>query len=168
MTHTFLTGPIQIGKSTAIRRYLKSRPDLRVGGFRTVWKEPRDAAVNSVHIVPAMGSVPLTAENRVMVRRFAPERQVESYPAVFDTLGTALLATEGYDLILMDEIGAAEDEARIFGETVLHLLDGEIPVLGVVQFRPGVLTDAIRRHPRVRLLTVSEENRGDIPALLDV
>ena len=52
MRHVFLTGDIQTGKSTILRRYLERHPDLRVGGLRTVWKNGWSVCGSSSH--PAM------------------------------------------------------------------------------------------------------------------
>ena len=163
MEHVFLTGAIQVGKSTILNKYLRAHPELRVGGFRTVWKG-RWSERASIHIVPAAEDVPLTEENCVGIRSFVPPRRGrEDYPKIYDTVGVPILEGGGpYDLYLMDEIGPGENEAAEFRKAVLRLLDGDTPVLGVVQEKPGVLPDLIRAHERVRIITVTEENRDDI------
>ena len=50
MSAFFLTGPVQSGKSTAIRRFLCANSALRQGGFLTV-SIPTDAGFD-VFIVP--------------------------------------------------------------------------------------------------------------------
>jgi len=159
--HIFLTGEIQVGKSTIIRKFVEAHPGLRVGGFRTVWQENRLELRNSLHIVPATGSY-LTADyNRIGLREGVfPDRTATDYPEVFDTVGVELLKkTGGSDLILMDEIGLGENDADDFIDAVLDTLDGDVPVLGVVQPKTGILTDAVRDHPKVRLILVTKENR---------
>lgn len=164
--HLFLTGEIQVGKSTLIGRLLKACPTLRIGGFRTVWSAPRQAPRNTLHIVPAFGEAVPTEANCVGLRDHAAHRRVD-FPQVYDKAGTALLRDAArWDLIVMDEIGRGEDEARQFQAAVLNLLGADTPILGVVQARAGVLPDRIRQHPKVRLLTVTEENRDDLAAEL--
>lgn len=159
MQHLFLTGEIQVGKSTLIGKLLNACPTLRAGGFRTVWSEPRQAPKNRLHIVPAFGETELTEENCVGLRDHVTHCKVDN-SQVYDKVGTALLRdAENWDLIVMDEIGCGENEALQFQAAVLTLLDGDTPIIGVVQARAGRLPDQIRRHPRVRLLTVTEENR---------
>ena len=157
----FLTGEVQVGKSTLIRRLLEAHPDLRVGGFRTIPGLPREDGTSDVHIVPAVGDVPLTEGNRVIRRRHTGQiPQVRAYPQVFDMIGCILLERpEDHDLLLMDEIGIQEAEAFLFQRAVLRCLDGPTPVLGVVRNKPGALTDAVRTHPNTKLVTVTAENR---------
>ncbi len=69
-------------------------------------------------------------------------------------------------LILMDECGYLERGALLFQDEVIRCLDSDTPVLGVVRLREGGWTERIRNHPRVKLLTVTEENRDNLPALL--
>ena len=159
--HIFLTGEIQVGKSTIIKKYLDAHPELRVGGFRTVWKARWSEEKSSFHIVPAKEDVPLTEENCVGIRGGKwPNRIRENYPDVYDIVGVQLLeSSKDCDLILMDEIGPAENGAKEFHRAVLELLDGDTPILGVVQQKPGVLPDLVRAHPNVRVITVTTENR---------
>jgi hypothetical protein len=53
--HIFLTGAIQVGKSTAIRRFLEPHPSLTLGGFRTVSVSAAEGESDSVHIIPPGG-----------------------------------------------------------------------------------------------------------------
>lgn len=51
--HVFLTGDVQVGKSTLIRKIVESRPDLRLGGFRSVTVADIPCAIGAVYIVRA-------------------------------------------------------------------------------------------------------------------
>lgn len=166
--HTFLTGEIQTGKSTLIRRWLEAHPRLRTGGFRTV-RGPRQAdGSDCVHIIPAVGQAALTEENCVIRRRGVyPERRLDVFTDVFDTVGTSLLQdAPECDVVVMDEIGFSEDGALDFRYRVLEVLAGKTPVIGVVRDRPGVLADAVRRQPGVRIITVTAQNRDAVLAEL--
>ena len=83
---------------------------------------------------------------------------------MFDDAGIgALDGAEGCDLILMDEIGRMERRADAYSARVLRLLDGGVPILGVVQKKADTpLANAVRSHPAVRLIEVSEENRNTL------
>lgn len=171
VTHIFLTGDTQVGKSTIIRRWIAAHPTFRIGGFRTVAGPREPDGCDSIHIIPAAGKTPLTADNRVLRRGgdvWSHGRRVQPFLPVFDTVGAALLADPAaYDLILMDEVGIQEDGAEQFRRAVLACLDGEIPILGVVRDLPGTLTNAVRRHPNTRLVTVTVQNRTQLlPQLL--
>ncbi len=69
----------------------------------------------------------------------------------------------------MDEIGRMERRADAYSARILTLLDGGVPILGVVQKKADTpLAQAIRSHPRVRLIEVSEENRNALlPTILE-
>ena len=164
INHVFLTGDIQVGKSTILRRYLEANSKLRIGGFRTVWSERWNERTSSIHIVPAAEDVPLTEANCVGIREGKwPNRRREDYPAVYDTVGAALLTSDNNcDIYLMDEIGPGENDAKRFHTAVMKLLDGEIPVFGVLQDKPGVLSALIKAHKKVRLITVTTHNRDEI------
>ena len=70
------------------------------------------------------------------------------------------IAPENCDLVLMDEIGRMERHADTYSARIRTLLDGCVPILGVVQKKADTpLAAAIRSHPNVRLIEVSEENR---------
>ena len=67
--------------------------------------------------------------------------------------------------IAMDEIGPGENDAVRFRNTIASLPDGEVPIIGVVQDKPGVLPDLLRNHPEVKLVTVTAQNRDEIRLL---
>jgi nucleoside-triphosphatase THEP1 len=67
----------------------------------------------------------------------------------------------------MDEIGFAENEALNFHAAVMETLSGNVPVLGVLRGRPTVLGDKVRQRENVRIITVTEENRDEIPKELE-
>ena len=166
MVHIFLTGNIQVGKSTIIQRWIAAHPGWRAGGFRTIAGPQEPDGCDSVHIIPAVGDAPLTVDNRVLLRGGGVQnhgRRVRPFLHVFDAVGTALLEQgSNCDLILMDEIGIQEDGAARFHQAVLTCLDGTIPILGVVRDLPGELTNAVRGHPNTKLLTVTEKNREQV------
>lgn len=163
--HVFLTGPVQIGKSTLIAAALDQLQPERLGGFRTVSDAPAADGSRSVHLFRASEHPQdriCTVSNRVGIRR--PGLGIASFPAVFDDAGIgALDGAEGCDLILMDEIGRMERRADEYSARVLRLLDGGVPILGVVQKKADTpLANAVRSHPAVRLIEVSEENRNTL------
>ena len=54
--HVFLTGDIQVGKTTLINKVLNELPKCRLGGFRTVTKADIPGTAGSVYIVRANAS----------------------------------------------------------------------------------------------------------------
>ena len=166
--HVFLTGPVQIGKSTLLRAALDTIQPEQLGGFRTVSAAPEADGSRPVYLHPAAAQDLLCdAHNRVGIRR--PALGIASFPDVFETAGLAALAdAEDCDLVLMDEIGRMERRASAYSARICALLDGAVPILGVVQQKADtLLADTIRSHPNVRILEVSAENRDILlPQLL--
>ena len=51
--HVFLTGPVQIGKSTLLRASLDALQPQKLGGFRTVSAQPQADGSRPVYLHPA-------------------------------------------------------------------------------------------------------------------
>ena len=148
--HLFLTGEKGVGKSTLARHLLAGHTPC---GFRTV----RVTGVMdrpSVHLLPAVGGE-AAADNLLFCCG-------ECDPSRFDTLGTAALSQRSGDVLLMDELGPAESQAAVFCGAVLAALDGEKPVCGVLQQVDSAFLRRVAAHPRVRVVTVTEENRDTL------
>ena len=152
--HLFLTGDKGVGKSTLARCLLAGHTPC---GFRTV----RVTGVldrPSVHLLPAVGGVP-SAENLLFYcGAYSCER--------FDTLGTAALRDRDGDVLLMDELGFLERDARRFQEAVLAALQGDQPVLAAVKNRNDPFLQAVRGVPGVRVLYITRKNREGLFRLL--
>ena len=162
MRHIFLTGAVQSGKSTVMEKVL-SGLDVTVGGFRSGSGPDRHEADRWLYLWDVAGEPVYDEAHRVA--HITPEDR-QSFPDRFDALGCESLRrakNSGVDLILMDECGFLERDATEFQADVLCTLDGDIPVFGVVRLRSSGWTDAIRNHPKVTLITVTEENRDELP-----
>ena len=150
--HLFLTGRKGVGKSTLLRAMLEGK---RLGGFFTV----RATGVlerPSIHLLRAAAEERPAPENLVC---FCGERR----PERFELLGPAALAdTADCDIIVMDELGPAEAAAERFQAAVLAALDSHVPVCGVLQQADSAFLRRVAAHPRVRVLTVTEENRNSL------
>ena len=156
--HILLTGQINAGKSTLIRRLLEQWKGT-VSGFLTVTGEASESGERPVYILPAGGTGSFDYVNLVGTGGSAARGR----PEVFDTLGKAYLDAPG-ELVVMDELGIMEERAEAFQAAVLRRLDGRTPVLGVVKAKSHPFTDLVRAHPGVRLYTVTEENRDALYA----
>ena len=152
--HLFLTGRKGVGKSTLIRGLLAAESGP-LGGFFTVKYQ------GGVYLLPAAGEGAFTPENLLFYCGHGGD------PRRFDDLGCAALAdTAGCGLLVMDELGPHEAEAVRFQAAVFRALEGDIPILGVLQQAQSQFLERIARHPRVTVLTVTEENRNTLAAEL--
>jgi len=172
--HVFLTGEIQVGKSTAIRRFLADT-DAQADGFlshivsvdaakpeagRNLYLARFDTQIGETDSVLAASNVAASHSTQ----GFAP---FDVYTDVFDTHGANLVRSAGrHGLILMDELGRMEENAEAFKRAVFERFDGNIPILGVVKMVQTPFLDAVRAHPNVRVVMVTEQNRDDVPRLI--
>ncbi|MBI2831166.1 MAG: AAA family ATPase [Chloroflexi bacterium] len=62
------------------------------------------------------------------------------------------------DLVVIDEIGKMELFSNSFRDAVLEIIDSGKRVLGTIMLKPHPWADAIKRHPRVNLVTVTRDN----------
>ena len=162
--HIFLMGDVQVGKSTIIKKTLAALKLRDIGGFRSVSVPDLPDGAMSVYLIPAGDEHPMMGNwNRVGIRKGCG-RGIGKFPEAFERAGVQVLkGAEGMPLILMDEVGRMESAAAQFSERILELLDGSAPILGVVQkIADTKLTNAIRQHPNVRVLTVTKENREEL------
>lgn len=84
----------------------------------------------------------------------------EDTPGRFDRLGCrALQRSAGCSLLVLDELGPHEARAAAFRRAVLALLDGDTPVLGVLQAPAAAFWPEVLRHPEVELLEVTRQER---------
>ena len=157
--HLFLTGRKQVGKSTVLRKLLEHHP--QPAGFRTL-RIP-NAEGCSVHMF-APGETEFTEENRVFYRH---KGVLYLNIADFDRIGCDLLEkSKGADLILMDELGPTEVHAQQFRRAVWETLDESAHVYGVLQMAESDFLDQVAAREDVLVMTVTEENRDDLPRQL--
>lgn len=159
--HLFLTGEKQIGKSTLLKKALSGYCGS-IAGFYTVRTKAFFKNEYSVHIYPVNGKRIPNEENLL----FACGRLTDDIPQRFDRLGCSLLQQMGTcSLIVMDELGRHEAEAQLFRQAILSQLNGQIPILGVLQAPAEEYWPEITSHPNVKVMAVTAENRDD-PELL--
>ncbi|MDR2501328.1 MAG: nucleoside-triphosphatase [Treponema sp.] len=160
--HLFLTGPSQTGKSTALRRFLETTK-LPADGFLTAFDAQGED--RRLFFIRFDTQAPESGERRLAAR--AQGRLTRIYSGVFDGFGADCLRAAGQRrLILMDELGTMEEGSPRFIAEVFHRLDGAVPVAGVVKMQASPFLDAVRAHPRVRLVLASRDNRDVLPDLL--
>ena len=165
--HIFLTGAIQIGKTTVLDKTL-ALLGVTAGGFRTYFGADRRSAHHYLYMSSAAEPRVFTPEHAIV--EFGKDADGKLRRTVlprFAELGLQYLAAApAYPLIVLDECGRLEQQLHCFHVQVLALLEGDTPILGVVRQDAMGWLEEIRRHPNVRLITVTEENRDDLPRQL--
>ena len=144
--HIFFTGEKGVGKSTLVAALLRGK--RKIGGFRTVKKD------GAVYLLRPDEEI--AAENRMFFCR-----QTQDAASRFDVHGCAALEMPA-EVIVMDELGSREENAMAFQAAVFRVLDGDTPVVGVLQRADSSFLRRVAEHPKVRLIEVTRENRDTL------
>lgn len=163
--HIFLTGEIQVGKSTVIAKTL-ALLNILPGGFKTYFGPDRGSPDKLLYMNSAAEPEIFREENAVV--RFKEGYLPQALTEKFDTYGVELIgsARASSNLILLDECGNLERDAFVFQKEIIDTLNSNTPVFGVIKLASRGWTDIIRNHPKVKLITVTRENRDDLPQIL--
>lgn len=157
--HLFLTGDIQVGKSTIISRVLREL-GVPVSGFCTV-AIPAKNGESDIYLIHAAGTPGDCTPASHLAHR-CPGSTPVVHAEIFLSCGVPLLTSASAPLIVMDELGWMESGSEAFQQAVFLVLDGAIPVIGVVRDRQTPFLDAVRAHPEVEVLVVTRENREEL------
>ena len=162
--HIFLTGEKQIGKSTIWKKVLEEL-GVEYQGFRTfpfeINGERRGFYIHS------FGPVPEGYVNDVPISSRAKPVGAIPVSDAFDTFGADVLyqaaASENENIILIDELGRLERNAKKFQEAAIKCLDSGKLVIGVLQKTESGFLEGIKKRSDVEVFVVTEENRELLP-----
>lgn len=159
--HILLTGEIQVGKSTALAGFLE-KTGVRADGFVTRFLHTESG--RELYI-SRFDSVTGECMRTLAVRM--NKSQPEVFADAFSVSGVEILHSAGcYGLIIMDELGVFEERSPEFKQAVFERLDGDIQILGVVKKKISPFLDAVRLHPKVAVIEVTEKNRDSVPDMI--
>jgi len=156
MEKILLLGRRRSGRSSMIRALLRD-VEAPVYGYETVTMGTRPDGYHEIYLYPYGQTQHEKREENHVGDCNTRERVI--YNQVFDTLGTSCLTVKKDGILVMDEIGFMESEAKAFCRAVLNRLDGPLPVLAAV--RTGIETPFLRAvidHPNVRCYALSPES----------
>lgn len=165
MRHLFLTGEKQVGKSTLIRNFLTGE-SIEAAGFVTlpfeVFGERKGYVMHSLRQMH-----PFENDSPVVIR--TGERSHMAVVPVFETIGVKIIEeslSAPCSLVIMDELGKAEREAKDFRDAVTRCLNGAKPILGVLQKGDYPFYHEIAGRKDVQLLYITAENRAEAGSLI--
>lgn len=156
--HVFLTGERRSGKSWAVKEIVRQL-NMPLQGFISDFL-PGEHGMQ-LFMMPA-AQPGLMDEAHLVAHRVGDRMQ--AIPDRFEAVGVPLLEEamrHPEALILMDECGHLEKQSEAFQQAIQRCLDGRTPVLGVLR-KGQAWHDAIRQHPHVCVLELTEENREAI------
>lgn len=160
MPHIFLTGEKGIGKSTVLRK-VRQKLNINEIGFVTIPFEIEERKAGYyMHSLTEIDGV----HNDVPICIRVEEHTMVPIPETFRRLGGEILkaAEQHNGIVIMDEIGKAESNVPEFQSGVIHALDECCCILGVLQ-KGSPLYGPIAAHPKVRVYSVTKENRDQLP-----
>lgn len=141
---------------------IASLPQLKIGGFRTV--PIIEHGVKKGFLLESLAGesktfahVELDTINLFDIYRYNID--------IFEEFGVMCLteALANSDLILMDEIGLMERDARQFCQMILRCLNSETIVLGAYQKRASWFAQLLQSRDDTRVFEVTIANREQIP-----
>ena len=159
-----LTGRPGTGKTSLIKQAVAGMKG-KAGGFYT-------EEIRSQGIRQGFKLVTLDGQDAILahIDIDSPHR-VSKYGVDIDSLdrvGVSALrqAAEQCDLVVIDEIGKMELFSANFREAVLQIIGSGRRVIGTIMLNSNPWADAIKRQPRVNLITVTKANYQQVLAEL--
>lgn len=140
MEKILLLGRRRSGRSSMIRALLRD-VEVSVYGYETVTMGTRPDGYHEIYLYPYGQTQREKREENHVGDCNMRERVI--YNRAFDTLGASCLTFKEDGILVMDEIGFMESEAKAFCRAVLNRLDGPLPVLAAV--RTGIETPFLRQ-----------------------
>lgn len=168
--HIFLTGKKGVGKSTLLKKYLSNYTG-NVGGFFTIRTQMFLKDHFSVHLIDLKRPATFSQDNLLFkcddsfssLNPALRKLNDQTISTNFNALGcSALQNTFDCDLIVIDELGPHEYNATLFRSMVIDILDGNIPVIGVLQAPAYASWPDIVSHPNVKIMEITEKNRNNL------
>ena len=165
--HALIVGKRGVGKSTLIGRVLRAL-DRPVYGFET--KKENSLADelrgSPIYIYEAWQARVQTAENLV---GYCKNHRFDAAAEAFDRFAPKLRQpVPSGGIVLLDELGFMESQAKEFCAAVFDLLNGDVPVIAAVKDKNTPFLEAVRHHPKAKCFYITEENRDALfPQVLD-
>ena len=163
--HIFLTGDVQVGKSTVINKVLDIL-NVNYKGFKTYGAEYKEDGSSVVYISPAEN---LEDKTIVAYRGGAGHTKMEVNKDAFEVKGVQILKdslNSDCNLILMDEIGFMESHFEGFKDAIRDVLNSDKNVLGVIRNKQTDFLDELRNLESVTLVNITKENRDELPEII--
>lgn len=157
MNNLFLTGPIGVGKSALLKTALKEL-NISTGGYIT---ERTSKGYHRKYVAKSLYSL---GEEYTIVKSNMITNSKIGLPEVFKNDLVPLLdkSLRHRDIIVMDELGCAENSIKSFTSKVFEVLDSNKIVFGILKDEECDFLNSIRNRDDVQILTITMENRNYI------
>lgn len=161
--HILICGDKHVGKSTIVTRLLEGCP-VKKYGFITKMLPAGPDGFHSIYIHPAWEEISewvFTDRNMIgTCDRKTHNIRLEA----FNKIGAdSILAAKHDGIIVMDELGFMESDAKVFTSAVLEALEGDIPVIATVKSRTDVeFLNKVRSSENATVYYITENNRDTL------
>jgi nucleoside-triphosphatase len=157
MYNLFLTGKIGIGKSTLLKRALKEL-NVSLGGYTT---ERVFEGYFRKYIIKSLYDNNTTY---TILKVDSRDNSKEHFIDSFEKGALSILdkSLKERNLIVLDELGSAENDMSLFTDKVFKLLDSKKIVFGVLKENDCDFLNAIMAREDVIVITITEDNRDYI------
>ncbi|CCQ97546.1 conserved hypothetical protein [[Clostridium] ultunense Esp] len=154
MKNLFLTGRIGIGKSTVLKKALKEL-NLPLGGYIT------ERIYDGYYRKYIVKSLYNPGEEYTIVRVDSRDDSKKGFKESFEKGVVSILdkSLKNRDLIVLDELGCAENDIDVFTSKIFELLDSNKIVFGVLKDDDCKFLNDIRNRDDVIIVMITEENR---------
>lgn len=170
MKNIFLSGEINVGKSTIIQHIIKSLNISReeIGGFYTRAYVEK-GVLRGFYIDPIKYEHDLPSLRDRLIG-YTPDGEVwMGRTDTFEGLGVEILnycLNQPFKLIIMDELGFFENTAFKFQAKVHEVLSSDKRVLGVIKPISTPFMDSIRNRKDVEEIEITRNNRDAVARVL--
>lgn len=166
MNNLFLTGKINIGKTTvlnSIRQNLNIKYD-KIGGFLTK-AFIENGKVKGFYMKPINYNLKKPQFSKTIIGYTSDGVKWTAATDTFEDFGVRILdycLKNPFELIIMDELGFFESKAYIFQQKVYEIIESEKKVLGIIKPQKTKFMNSIRNRKDVIVVEISEGNRDYI------
>lgn len=159
--HALIVGTRGVGKSTLINKVVKTigRP---VWGFETKKEDSlaNDEKGSPIYIYEAGKEHRQELCNLV---GYCKNKKFDATKQAFDLFAVKLKKPiPAESIVVFDEIGFMESSSEDFCNTVLSVLDGNVPVIAAVKHNDFPFLNKVKAHPNCRCFYITEENRNTL------
>jgi nucleoside-triphosphatase len=159
-TALLLTGRPGIGKTTIIKAVAARLPG-RVGGFYT--EEIRQGGQRKGFALVTLNGQRATLAHVEIRGPYRVSKYGVDVAGLEETgVGAIREASRSCNYVVIDEIGKMELFSPAFREAVLEAIEGGKRVLGSILLASHPFANGLKKHPRVRLIPVTESNRASL------
>ncbi len=170
MENLFLTGEVNIGKTTvlnAIKKKLNISENM-IGGFLTKAFLEHNR-VRGFYIDPINYNLKMPEFKKRIIGYTHDYINWTGVTDTFENFGVEILnycLKSPFELIIMDELGFFESKAYIFQRKVHEIIESRKKVLGIIKPQRTIFMNSIKNRRDVIVIEITKENRDCVSTII--